>query len=469
MQPIEHQLELFTTLPDGTPLGDAQTPQANAAQSAVSTPGPARQRPQRLRRIWPWLLIVPAFLGVSIPLGRLLLPSRTTAQLAPQGPPPKPVTIASLKTGEAKRTIRLNGQVEATKNATIRAQTSGVVVDVLVQAGDRVSAGTVVAVLDDTDQRLLVSRSQAQLAQEQSQLAQLTVGTRQEILAQRQARLRSSQAREQEAMDNLRRTQDLVAEGALSERALVEARAAVDAAKSNRLEAAAALAEAEAGPIREEIDAQRANVNAAQAAVEQANVSLSRTQVRSVADAVVQARQVSVGDYVEESDPIVTLVAEGTVDVFLEVPEDLSSEVRPGAQVTLTARALQGWQRQAQITGVVPMANATSRRRMVRVRLDNAPEGLLPGMAVQGELTIAVPGENFVVPRDALSRRGSDWLLFAVGGTDSKQAKEFKVNLVADMGETVAIRHPELKSGMTIVVKGGDSLREGAPIKVVDP
>lgn len=437
----------------------------DAPDETLAVGAPRRTRPLA-QRPWLGLLLVPLLLGGGWSLWRVLAPSPTTAQSVAPAPPPKPVAVTQLQAGQANRTVRLLGQVEATKNATLRAQTSGVVVRVLVQPGDRVAAGSVVAVLDNTDQRLQLAQSQARLAQARSELAQLTVGTRQEILAQRQARLRSAQAREQEALDNLQRTQNLVDQGALAARSLVEARTALDAAQSNRLEAAAALAEAQAGPIPEEIAARRANVNTAQVGVEQATVSLARTQIRAVTDAVVQSRQVSVGDYVEAADPIVTLVAGGRLDVFLEVPETLSNTVRPGMAVTLTARALPGWNQTARITGVVPTTNATSRRRLVRVRLDNAPEGLLPGMAVEGELAIAVAGRSFVVPRDALTQRRGQWFLYAV--TEQK-AQEFPVELVADMGDTVAIAHPELRAGQTIVIRGGDGLRDGAPVKVVDP
>jgi HlyD family secretion protein len=390
----------------------------------------------------------------------------STAAPATKGPPPRPVEIVTLSTGSATRQVQLIGQAESTQQATVRAQTDGVIQQVLVQPGDRVRLGTVLAILDDADQRLAVAQAQAQWAQERSNLARLEVGTRKEILAQRQAEVRSAQAREQEAQDNLRRTTDLVQEGAVSQRVMVEAQAALDDAKGARLAAEATLAEAQAGPIREEIQAQQARVGAAQAAVNQASLALQRTRITAISDGIVQTRQVSPGDYVESADPVLTLVAGRQLDIFLELPEELSGRVTANMPVQLTTRALPQWQGRAVITGVVPAAEAASRRQRVRVRLDNPPSGLLPGMAIAAQLTLPSNTPSFVISRDALTRRQNQWLVFTV---DNNKAKQHTVQLVADMGEQVAIASPQLQSGQSIVLRGGDGLQNGATIKLVKP
>jgi len=88
------------------------------------------------------------------------------------------------------------------------------------------------------------------------------------------------------------------------------------------------------------------------------------------------------------------------------------------------------------LTGVVPSANAASRRQMVRVRLETK---IVPGMAIQVNQTNS---PSFVVPRDALTRRGEQWLIYSV--VEGK-AKQFEVELIADMGEKMAISNEQLK------------------------
>lgn len=411
------------------------------------------------------------FLLISVAVNGIVLwqMSLSNQQASPSGaaaktPPPPAVEVTTLSRGNGTRSVQLLGQVESPQQATIRAQTGGIIKNVLVQAGDKVTQGKTIAILDDADQKLALSQAEAQLAEQRNNLARLEVGTRPEIIAQRQAAVSSAQAREREAADNLKRNTELVKQGALPQRLLVEARAALDDAKGERLEAQAELAEAQAGATREEIAAQRSNVEAAVAAVNQAKLQIERTRIKAGSDGVVLQRQVSPSDYVETGGEIATFVAGERLDIFLELPEQLSGKVKPGTKVELTARALPKWRGNATITGVVPSADADSRRQRVRVRLDNPPKGLLPGMAISGNLQLPGNNQGFVVSRDALTRKQNQWLVFAI---EDGKAKQLEVKMVADMGEKVAISGTGLQNGQTVVLSGGDGLKDGAKVKVL--
>jgi HlyD family secretion protein len=407
-----------------------------------------------------------ALAGGGIALWQTFTPTRApTAAPMAQGLPPTPVATVALKSGTGMRRIQLLGQVEATKNATLRTQTDGTVQQVLVEVGDRITPGMTIATLDSADQELALAEAQAKLTEASSQLARLQVGTRPEIIAQRQADLRVAEAREREAQENLSRYQDLVAAGALSEKALLEERASVDATRAERVKVQATLAEAEAGPTREEIAAQQAIVAAARSAVNQAQLNLSRTQIKTTTGGIVRSREISSGDLVESRDPILTIVNGDELDIFLELPEQLSGSITPGLPVELTARALPNWKQRATISGVVPAANAASRRQLVRVQLQKPPQQLLPKMAIAGELQLTVAPNSFVVPRDALVQRDETWLVYTV--VDGKAA-EVNVQLVADMGETMAISSNQLQVGQPIVVRGSEALMPGAPVQVAE-
>jgi hypothetical protein len=107
---------------------------------------------------------------------------------------------------------------------------------------------------------------------------------------------------------------------------------------------------------------------------------------------------------------------------------------------------------------------------MVRVRLQNPPEGLLPKMAIQGELEVQSDTPSVIVPRDAMIRRDDRWLVYTV--VEGK-AEEIEVELVADMGEKMAIHavpsanaSNTLQVGQPVVVRGGDGLMDGASVQV---
>ncbi len=421
------------------------------------------QQPQRQKKLWLTLSVTLLLAGGTCLLWYLLTPKNpSSSQVATEVSRPRPVETATLNKGDGTRRVILIGQVEASKIATIRAQTTGWVEEVLVREGDRVTKGMTIAILENTDQQLALSQAKARLATERSKLARLEIGTRQEIIQQRRAALSAAKAREKEALDNLERISSLVTEGALSQRSLVEARATVDTAKGERLEAAAALAEAIAGSLPEDIAAQKAVVEAAQAAVKQAKLEFDRTRIQALSDGVVQSRLATRGDYLEVADPVLTLVDSRQLDIFLELPEKLSGQIRPGKTVILSSRNLPNWRDSATITGVIPSTEEGSRRQLVRISIDNPPQELISGMAVRGELQIPLAHDSFIISRDALVRRGNKWLVFTV---TNGQAQQIEVKLVADMGSAVAIASEQLQIGQQLVVQGGDALSDGAAVK----
>lgn len=447
---------------------DTSENQVSTVETQSDSSVPSELPPTRSGKPWFWRLLILFLATGGIILWRMFAPGGAprSSVAQQQGPPPKPIETISLATGSATRSVQLLGQVEATQQSTIRAQTSGIVKQISVQPGDRVKVGMAIALLDDTDQQLAISQARAQLAQQRSNLARLEVGTRPEIIAQRQAAVTSAKARELEAQDNLKRTSNLVKEGALSQRLLVEAQAQLANIQGELLEAEAELAEAKAGPIQEEIAAQRANVEAAKATLAQAELARQRTRILASESGIVQTRHISNGDLVQSSGQIVTLVAGDRFDIFLELPEELSGKVTPGMTIDLTTRALPQWKQRATITAVVPSAETASRRQRVRVQINKPPSGLIPGMAIAGTLNMPSNRSSFVVSRDALTRRQNEWLVFAVA--DGK-AKQIPVEMVSDMGKNVAIYHPTLRTGQRIVLRGGDGLQDGAPVKIVDP
>lgn len=449
---------------DSQPDSQADLQLNSQTDSLFSSQLRSNLNPLRSKKFWLWALLALSLMTGGVTVWRWIAPTSGVAQPA-QSPqtPPRAVEVTELSPGTGIRPIELLGQVESTAQSTVRAQTSGVIQQVLVQPGDRVTVGSPLAILDNSDQQLALAEAQAQLAQARSNLARLEVGTRPEIIAQRQAGVRSAQAREQAAADSLRRIASLVQEGAESQRLLVETQAAFSDAQGERLAAQAELAEAEAGPTSEEIAAQRATVAAAEAGVNQARLALQRTQITASTAGVVRERRVSPGDYIESSGEVVTLVASDRLDVFLELPEDLSGRIASGIPIELSARALPQWQGRTTITGMVPSADPASRRQRIRVQLSNPPQGLLSGMAIMGRLELPSNRPGFVISRDALTQRQNQWFVFTV--TDGT-ATQVEVELVSDMGEQVAIASEQLQAGQPIVIRGGDGLQNGAAVQV---
>lgn len=97
--------------------------------------------------------------------------------------------------------------------------------------------------------------------------------------------------------------------------------------------------------------------------------------------------------------------------------------------------------------------------------IPDSSQRILLGMAIQGNLALPVANANtFVVPRDALTRRGNEWL-FVV---NDNQAQQLNVETIAEIGQEVAIANPELREGQSAMVTGKDGLTDNAVVQVFD-
>src|ERR1700686_5108457 len=87
-----------------------------------------------------------------------------------QGPPPLAVDVATAKIGDIATFISLDGQIAPLQDSTLSSPQSGTVSAVLVNEGDRVSTGQLLAQLDDSTFRALSSANQLVAAQAMAKL-----------------------------------------------------------------------------------------------------------------------------------------------------------------------------------------------------------------------------------------------------------------------------------------------------------
>jgi len=174
---------------------------------------------------------------------------------------------AVVSRGSIEEMVSATGNVEAERQTTLAFETSGRIVQVLVEKGDTVEAGEILARLDTDSLEWQISRAQASLDTAQARLEQAQTPASEEELASAQAALDS-------AIANYERTQ----EGA-SQEDLASARAALTSAQAN-------YDKVRAGPTKEDLAAARAALDSAKAAVQQAQSNYDR--IKNQPDAQMQ-------------------------------------------------------------------------------------------------------------------------------------------------------------------------------------
>jgi RND family efflux transporter MFP subunit len=314
-----------------------------------------------------------------------------------------PVTVATAGLEQVEAVETTVGRLEATAAPALAAETSGRVVRLLVDGGDVVRKGQVLAELDGEPQRLAVASARASVERLEALLAN------QRRTVTRYQELRSK---------------------AVSESMLEEAMAQQAAREAELNDARARLAETE--------------------------FRLDRTRIRSPADAIVERRLISVGDFVSPGTPVVTIVGKDRLRVVLPFPERMSGQLVPGLPVTLDQPARPGAPVTGTITEVRPMVGTNSRAIEALVDLP-AGSDWPPGGSVTARVVLAAR-EGVVVPAGSVVRRPAGDVVYVVSGD---KVAERKVTVGIRTGERVEVLSG-VAAGETIVVAGAGFLTDGA-------
>jgi HlyD family secretion protein len=172
-----------------------------------------------------------------------------------------PAPTAAVTRGSIEETISATGNVSADQQATLTFGSSGQIAQVLVEEGQQVAAGDVLARLDTTSLEWQVTRAQASLNTAQARLVQAQKPASDADLASAQVALDS-------ATSNYERVK---AGPTAADQA--SAQAALDSARSN-------YQKVKAGPTKEDLAAAKATVDKARAALEQAQAAYDRIKDR---------------------------------------------------------------------------------------------------------------------------------------------------------------------------------------------
>jgi multidrug efflux pump subunit AcrA (membrane-fusion protein) len=273
----------------------------------------------------------------------------------------------------------------------------GRVARILVDEGQRVAEGELLAELDDAPQLAAVALAKAELAEAAAGLDKALRGPTSDERRQARAEARSTEARAELARREAQRAERLGRGDALSaadvERASSEAEIQAAVAQAS----AARLGGVERGARAEDRLIARQRQAAAEARLELAEANLARRRVAAPAAATVLLSRYHAGEFVSGQAPLFVLGDTSRLRVRLEVDEIDATRVAEGAKCVITGddgaplgagRVLRLAQRMGRraLATEAPTARADVRVREVFVEV-RASEVLLPGRRVWGRVT----------------------------------------------------------------------------------
>jgi RND family efflux transporter MFP subunit len=390
-------------------------------------------RPRRSRARWV-VVAVGALLVLGV--GGWLLRARLAPPVVRTA-----VVRASAAAGGAGSVLDANGYVTARRQATVSAKITGKVTEVLIEEGQQVKEGAILARLDDTEARAQLTLARAQLAQARSQEGEIRA-----MLAQAER----DHTRQQE----------------LYQRQLVAAQA-LDAALAQR------------DMLRARLANNIEHVRVATESVTVAQVQLDNTVIRAPFSGVVVAKSAQPGEMISPISAgggftrtgIGTIVDMDSLEVQVDVNESFINRVAAEQPVETTLNAYPDWKIPGSVIAIIPTADRSKATVKVRIALKVKDPRIVPDMGARVAFLTNQPAAGrppavpaVLVPAEAIRGEGSAAVVFVYTGERVERRAVTLGQAVGADREVVS----GLRPGERVVLSPAPTLKDGDAVRVAD-
>lgn len=322
--------------------------------------------------------------------------------------------VKAIVVGEAarERTLAYSGVVRPRIESAVGFRVAGKIVERLVNIGDRVEVGQVVARLDDTDLKLAEGSAKAALA--------------------------AARTRRDVAIDNFARARTLLPKAFI-------AKATFDARKN-------------------EMDAAIGAFESAEAQLSQATNAVAYATLRADKAGIVTAVRAEPGQVVNAGTPVIVLAESGETEIAIVVPEQDVARLRVGQPIDLTLWAGPRTASNGSIREISAQADSDSRTYAVRATVHEPPASMRLGMTASVSIKVEDAAASVVVPLTAVTESGGSTVVFVVEPA-SRTVRKKSVTLAATAAEGVRIASG-LEPGEIVVTAGVQFLRDGMKVRL---
>jgi len=325
----------------------------------------------------------------------------STTAAAP-APPAVSIETTKIEVRELPRTVEAIGTLDPNEEVTVSNQVEGPVAKVLVDLGDFVKAGQVLATLDTSELELAVRLQTAALQQEVARIGISDPNAN--IEESSTSQVKQAEATLSEARSRLDRTKRLADEGVVSKQQLDEQQAKFD------------VADATVKLARESVRNIKATIAARKAGLDLAQKKLGDARITAPMSGLVKERLVSEGTYLKANSPVVTLVQISPLKLRVDMPETAIESVRAGRAVQFTVDSLPDKMFDGRISRLSPSVNQQSRTLKLEALVDNSNGTLKPGLFARVTILTGKTEKALVAPAGALFTVAGLEKLFVIDG-----------------------------------------------------
>jgi len=348
--------------------------------------------------------------------------------------------VVAISAGGANASVLdATGYVVARRTATVSSKITGRVREVLIEEGQRVEAGDIMATLDPIDADAQRSLSASQLDAARSQTGSL------------QAQLAQAEA-------EAARLQELVGQQLVSRSQYDQAVAQRDA-------------------LRAQLGSAQRNVQVASASLAIADLGVDNTVVRAPFAGVVTAKAAQPGEIVSPLSAgggftrtgIGTIVDMDSLEIEVDVGEAFIGRVQPGMPVEATLNAYPDWKIPAEVIAIIPAADRGKATVKVRIAILEKDARIVPDMGVRVSFLDAPAAEGEEQPRGVrvpgaaiVQRDGAD-VAFVLGEDDTVVQRELQTGIALGNDRQVL---SGVAAGETVVLDPPATLADGARVRM---
>ena len=379
-------------------------------------------------------------LGLGL-LGALLIAALGYVVMRSGPLAPTRVTVTQATVGSLSPSLFGIGTIEARRAYLIGPTTAGRVSKVLVDVGDTVQAGQLLAEMDPVDLNERASALDASIARAAS------------VVAAVQAQRRDAQARSELAGITARRYVELGAQNFMSA-------GAVEAKQQEQASADAAMAAADANVSAARQDTQRL-------AAERAGLRQQRDNVRLLAPAsgVVISRDAEAGSTVVAGQAVLRLIEPASLWIRVRLDQGRSAGLVAGLPASIVLRSNPSTRLTGKVARVEATSDSITEERVALVSLDSLPTGLTTGELAEVTLTLPATAQAVLLPNPALQRQADKVGVWRIEG-GKPSFTPVRVGPASLDGQVQVL--DVIKAGDEVVVYSEKALTAGSRIKVVD-
>lgn len=384
---------------------------------------------KRKRKLWPWIVGALAVLVAALIAWSSTRPAEVQAVAARDAADPANASL-----------LDASGFIVARRIATVSSKSTGRVREVMIEEGQRVEAGQVLATLDPIDADAQQALASAQLGASQSQIAQV-------------------EAQLVEAEASVRRLTPLVKDKLVSRQQYDQAVAQRDA-------------------LRASLVSTRRNAEVANRQLDVASIGVDNTIVRAPFAGVITAKAAQPGEIVSPISAgggftrtgIGTVVDMASLEVQVDINEAFIGRVTPKQKVQAVLNAYPDWTIPAEVIAIVPTADRSKATVKVRIAFLQRDERIVPDMGVRVSFleqapapsATAAPVINGVsIADEAVVERDGRTVVFVVGEGKAR-LREVQVE-AARSGKRRVTRG--LAVGEQVVLSPPENLRDGNKVR----